>query len=154
LLLWIITAGVWLIDRALKAWIVSHLVLGKSVFVLPGVFHLTYILNAGAAFGMMAGHPGLLILLACLVLGGIFYIQRQWVPREPLPRIALGMISGGALGNLYDRITIGKVVDYLDFQIWPFIFNFADSMIVVGIAVIILCGYVKERHGREEYPEN
>jgi len=148
LLLWLTIAGIWIIDRVLKVLIQGNFVPGESVIVIPKFFHLTYVLNPGAAFGLLPGRSWFFILTALLVTAGIIYAQFK-IPREDwLTRLSLGLIGGGALGNLYDRVFIGKVVDYLDFQIWTFVFNFADTAIVVGVGLLLLTMYIQERKGR------
>jgi len=138
LLIWLTLAIVWIIDRVLKVFVQGSMVLGESQVVIPGFFHLTYILNPGAAFGLLPGQSWIFILTAVLAVLGIFYAQFK-IPRQDwLLRLTLGLIGGGALGNLYDRLFIGKVVDYLDFKVWPYVFNFADACIVVGAILLVL----------------
>ena len=148
MLVWLTIAGIWIIDRVLKVLVQGNFHPGESVIIIPKVFHLTYVLNPGAAFGLMPGRSWIFILTAALVMVGIIYAQFK-IPREDwLTRLSLGMIGGGALGNLYDRVVIGKVVDYLDFQIWAFVFNFADSAIVVGAGLLLLKIYLQDRKDR------
>ncbi|MDR3270185.1 MAG: signal peptidase II [Peptococcaceae bacterium] len=148
MLFWIVALAVWFIDRALKVWVVGHFVLGESAALIPGFFHVSYILNPGAAFGLLTGHTGLLAILSCAILAGLFFLQRSWGRGQWRVGLIFGMICGGALGNLYDRLTLGQVVDFIDVQIWPYIFNFADSMIVLGIIGILMDLFVKERRER------
>lgn len=148
MLVWLTIAGIWIVDRVLKVLIQGNFNPGESVIVIPKVFHLTYVLNPGAAFGLLAGRTWIFILTAIVVLAGIVYTQFS-LPREDwVTRLSLGMIGGGALGNLYDRVVIGKVVDYLDFQIWAFVFNFADSTIVAGAGLLLLKIYLQDRKDR------
>lgn len=145
MLVWLTMIGVWGIDRILKVLVQMNFDLGESLILIPKVFHLTYVLNPGAAFGLMSGKTWIFTITATVVVLGIIYAQFK-IPREQwLTRLTLGMIGGGALGNLYDRLVIGKVVDYLDFQIWPFIFNFADSAIVVGVGILLILIYRNDR---------
>jgi len=145
LLVWLTMIGVWIIDRFLKVLIQTNFFPGETLIVIPKVFHLTFVLNPGAAFGLMAGRTWIFVITALLVVGGVIYGQFHIPRREMLTRLSIGMIGGGALGNLYDRLIIGRVVDYLDFQIWPFVFNFADSMIVAGVALFMLRLCLEER---------
>jgi len=137
--------GVWIIDRVLKVLVQTNFIPGETLIIIPKVFHLTFVLNPGAAFGLMAGRTWIFVVTALLVVSGVIYGQFRIARDEILTRLAIGMIGGGALGNLYDRLVIGRVVDYLDFQIWPFVFNFADSMIVLGVGLFILRLYLDER---------
>ncbi|SDG12785.1 signal peptidase II [Desulfosporosinus hippei] len=148
MLVWLAIIGVWGIDRFLKVLVQTYFIPGETLKVFPGIFHLTYVLNPGAAFGLMAGQTWIFILTAVLVVGGVVYGQYRIPRQERITRLALGIIGGGALGNLYDRLIIGRVVDYLDFQIWAYVFNFADSMIVVGVGLLLLAIYRDERASR------
>jgi len=145
LLVWVAMIGVWIIDRLLKILIQRNFVPGESLRIIPKVFHLTYVLNPGAAFGLMAGRTWIFVITALLVTAGVIYGQFRIPHNEVLARLAIGMIGGGALGNLYDRLVIGRVIDYLDFRIWPFVFNFADSMIVVGVGLLMFRLYLQEK---------
>jgi len=149
LLVWLAIIGVWSIDRIFKVLVQTNFILGESLKVIPKVFHLTYVLNPGAAFGLMAGQTWIFVVTAVLVVGGVIYGQFRIPHKERVTRLAIGMIGGGALGNLYDRLVIGRVVDYLDFQIWPYVFNFADSMIVIGVGLLMLAIYREEKNQGE-----
>jgi len=141
MLVWFTIIGIWSFDRLLKVLIQTNFIPGETLIVIPKVFHLTFVLNPGAAFGLMAGQTWIFVVTALLVLGGVIYAQFRIPHREMFTRLAIGMIGGGALGNLYDRLTIGRVVDYLDFRIWPYVFNFADSMIVLAVGLLMLLMY-------------
>lgn len=145
MLVWLTIFGVWIIDRIFKVLVQGHFYPNETFAVIPKIFHLTYVLNPGAAFGLMAGRTWIFIVTAFLVVAGVVYAQFKIPREEKILRLALGMIGGGALGNVYDRIVTGKVVDYLDFQIWPFVFNFADSMIVIGVGLLLLIMYLQDR---------
>lgn len=149
MLIWITIGVIWAIDRVLKVLIQGNFVVGESVPVIPDFFHLTYVLNPGAAFGLLPGRTWIFIPAAVIVCAGIIYAQFKIPRQEWLMRLTLGLIGGGALGNLYDRLFIGKVVDYLDFQIWPFVFNFADSAIVVGVGLLMILMLLEDRKERK-----
>jgi signal peptidase II len=94
---------------------------------------------------MLSGKTWFFVLTAILVLGAVFYYQR-YVPKSGrIMRICMGMIAGGAVGNLYDRLFIGEVVDFLDFKVWSYIFNIADSAIVVGGFLLVILIYKMEK---------
>jgi len=96
---------------------------------------------------MLAYRTQFFVVISLVVVGIITYYYRK-VPREwVLLRIALAMQAGGAIGNMVDRIRYGKVVDFLDFRVWSYIFNLADSAIVVGAAVLAL--YLVRNEKRE-----
>ena len=154
MLVWFTIIGVWIIDRFLKVLIQTNFIPGETLIVIPKVFHLTFVLNPGAAFGLMAGHTWIFVVTAFLVIGGVIYGQFRIPRKEMFTRLAIGMIGGGALGNLYDRLVTGRVVDYLDFQIWPYVFNFADSMIVLAVGLFMLLIYREEKaKGKQEKME-
>jgi len=149
LLVWLTMVVVWLIDRALKVLVQANFQPHESVAVIPDFFYLTYILNPGVAFGLLAGKTWISIVTAVLVLVGIIIAQFKAPRDKKLIRFALGLIGGGSLGNLYDRVVFGAVVDYLDVRIWSFVFNLADVMIIAGAGLLFLFMYLEERHSHE-----
>ncbi len=144
-LTWLIIIVGWAIDRILKVAVQNSFMPGESVAIIPNVFHLTYVLNPGAAFGLLAGKTWIFIVAAILSVGVIFYVNHQLDRDDRWTKLALGMIGTGALGNLYDRIVYGHVIDYVDVRIWSYIFNFADAMIVVGVGILMLNLLLTER---------
>ena len=124
------------IDQICKHIIVSNFFLGESIPVVDGIFHITYVLNPGAAFGIMQNMGIVFIVAAVLLVLAVFYF-RHWL-RKQCFFLRLGVISvlAGAIGNLIDRIQTGLVVDFFDFRIWP-VFNIADISICVGVVAII-----------------
>ena len=127
---------VFIIDQLVKHLVVSTMHLGQSLPVIKGIFHITYVLNPGAAFGMLAHQRWFFILvaLAAVLLGAAFYKKLQ--QESFLMRSGAGLLLGGAVGNLADRIQSGLVVDFLDFRIWP-VFNIADIAICAGAGILI-----------------
>lgn len=124
------------LDQLVKWIVVSHMEWGESIPLIPNVFHLTYILNPGAAFGILA-YQRWFFLLIVLILFGAFFAFRKRIPKEPVYfPAAIGMLLGGALGNAIDRVRLSGVIDFFDFRIWP-IFNVADIFICVGVALIV-----------------
>ena len=127
---------VFIIDQLVKHLVVSTMHLGQSLPVIKGIFHITYVLNPGAAFGMLEHQRWFFILvaLAAILLGAAFYKKLQ--QESFLMRSGAGLLLGGAVGNLADRIQSGLVVDFLDFRIWP-VFNIADIAICAGAGILI-----------------
>ena len=127
---------VFIIDQLVKHLVVSTMHLGQSLPVIKGIFHITYVLNPGAAFGMLEHQRWFFILvaLAAVLLGSAFYKKLQ--QESFLMRSGAGLLLGGAVGNLADRIQSGLVVDFLDFRIWP-VFNIADIAICAGAGILI-----------------
>lgn len=140
----LLAVGVFLLDQASKALVAHRLALGETRRLIPGVFNLTHWHNRGAAFGLFADFtsPGVLIFLVGFsAVALVLVLSLLWRgPASPLTGWGLGLILGGASGNLFDRLHAGSVVDFLDFHLgayhWP-AFNLADSAIVVGAAVLM-----------------
>lgn len=138
MLIAVTAAAVFLVD-ALTKWLVqTRLVPGESLPVIPGFFYITYVRNAGAAFGLLQHQTLLFIAVALVVIALIVAYGRRVAGSSTVMHVALGLLLGGAAGNLLDRILYGRVVDFLDFRLWPFVFNVADSAIVVGGALFAL----------------
>lgn len=133
----LVVGGILILDQAVKALVQQKMAEGMSIPILPGIFHLTYILNPGAAFGLFAEQRWLFILVAVLLVIGVAFLFKQLVQQPPMLRLGASLLVGGALGNLLDRIRIGRVIDFFDFRIWP-IFNIADIAICVGVGLILL----------------
>lgn len=133
----LVTLGVLLLDLLTKYIVQSRMELFQSIPVIDNIFHITYIMNPGAAFGIMANKTGLFITVTLVLLIGVAIFYKQLRQQGALAVSALGLVVGGALGNLIDRLRYGQVVDFLDFRIWP-IFNVADVAIVVGMALLVI----------------
>jgi len=139
-------------DQLTKGLIQQSMVLNQSIPVWDGIFSITYIHNTGAAFSMLAGKTQVLALFQVIIIGVILgYYILKGRKSHPLLRLSLAMIVAGGIGNLIDRLTLGYVVDFLDFHFWP-IFNVAD--IGVSAGCVLLAGYVffiegKEKSGRQ-----
>lgn len=122
-------------DQAAKAAAEANLVLGEKVEVL-GPLELTLSHNRGVAFGLAGGGGAALILLAALALGAIGYFFARNASR-PGMWVAVGLLTGGALGNLADRVRADAVTDYIDVASWP-AFNLADVAITGGVLLLLL----------------
>lgn len=130
-----ITAAVIVIDQLVKNSLVKALA-GGQITVIKNFFHLVYVENYGIAFGMFKNKTLFFIITQCILSVLITYaIYRFRNISMPLT-VCLSLILGGAIGNLIDRIRMGYVVDYLSFSIFPPVFNFADSAIVVGAILL------------------
>ena len=135
-----------LFDRWTKRLVAAHIAMYRHIQIIPGFFRLTHTENTGAAFSLFADSPahwktGLLIGFSVLAM--VIVSVLLWKQERPLTitGIALSLILGGAVGNLWDRIASGRVVDFLLFYVkqyqWP-VFNLADSAIVVGAGLLVL----------------
>ncbi len=126
-------------DQLSKVWIRSNLAIGESLFEV-GFFRLIRVHNSGAAFGLFQGQSFLLTLIAlvgvvALLLYALFFHRKLPFLGNRLGKLALGLVLGGTVGNLIDRIYLGYVTDFIDFNFWP-AFNIADSAIVVGTIIL------------------
>ncbi len=133
------------LDLGTKWLVRDRIALHESIPIIPGFFRLTHVQNRGAAFGLFADSPGqwkvgLLILFSIVALVVVSRLLWKNSHRFSATGFALALILGGAVGNLWDRLTEGFVVDYLDFNFgsyhWP-AFNVADSAIVVGALILV-----------------
>lgn len=127
-----IATAVLLADRLTKIAVARNMAEFDSIPVIPGVFHLTYIRNPGAAFGLLPNRTSFFVVISLVVVALILLFAGRLSKGGPAYQIALGMMLGGALGNLWDRLHGGLVIDFLDFRVWP-VFNVADSSLVVGV---------------------
>lgn len=123
-------------DQLTKYYVVSNFYLGESVPVFENIFHWTYILNPGAAFGMFEGSRWFFVVIAIGVLVGIWYMKDEINEGGWMMQYGAALFGGGAIGNLIDRARSGLVIDFFDFRIWP-VFNVADIAICVGVAMIL-----------------
>ncbi|MDE1161805.1 MAG: signal peptidase II [Acidobacteriaceae bacterium] len=136
-----------LADRWSKLWVVHHLKPGSAIPVIPHVFRITHVLNFGAAFSMFAESASptmvrnMLVAFSAIACVVVFVLIWMWGKRLTLTSFSLALILGGAVGNLYDRIRLSYVVDFLEVHIgtyhWPD-FNIADSAIVIGACLLLL----------------
>lgn len=144
LVILLITLG----DQALKFYIVHSLGMYQQKTIIDHFFYLHCIPNQGVALGLFSGHRVVVLAVTILIMmAAIFFILIRRKKESRLFLLTLSMIVGGGLGNLIDRVRMGYVVDYLDFRIWPYIFNFADICVVVGcfcLMLILLFGMKKE----------
>ncbi len=134
-------------DRLSKLWVIAHIRPGRAIVVIPRVFRLTHVLNTGAAFSMFeeAKNPETVrwMLVGFSLVAAVVVIALIWKMGRTLnvTAVSLALILGGAAGNLYDRLRLGEVIDFLEVHIyhyhWPD-FNVADSAIVVGACLLLL----------------
>ena len=134
------------LDHWTKSLVLHGFLPGESRLVVPHLLWWTYVQNTHGAFGMFGNSSVLLIVLALLVLTIFTFAFRDAVRRSLLVRIAFGMIVGGAIGNIVDRVQHHWVVDFIDFRtIWPNVFNVADACITVGVALLVLSQLIREK---------
>jgi signal peptidase II len=137
-------------DQLTKLIVVSQLELGESISLAAG-FSIHYVRNQGIAFGFFSGWASAVtILTAGAVLWMVVYFARAGA-RHPILPVALGLLIGGSLGNLIDRLRLGHVTDFIDPPYWP-AFNLADTFIVAGVAILLAALISAERQPRVRRP--
>jgi signal peptidase II len=135
--------AVFALDQLSKWWILSLVMAPPRRIPVTGFFDLVLVMNRGVSFGMLGDGPGWLtaaLIIFAILLSAVLCIW-LWRADSVLLALALGLVIGGAIGNVIDRFRFGAVVDFLDFHLagyhWP-AFNVADSAITVGVALLIL----------------
>ncbi len=141
-----IAVGTFALDQLVKWWIMS--VEKKLPFVLiPEIFQIEFFKNTGIAFSIPLPSISIIPLILILLVCGAWYLNRELDLRKPLAVTALGLIVGGTLGNLFDRVRLDYVVDFI--SVWKFpVFNIADAAITIGIGILILWYGVLEKSER------
>jgi len=136
--LFVVTAVVIIADQLSKYLVASLMEVGQSITVIRNFFSVTYVRNPGAAFGMLPYQTAFFVVITVVVVIFILYYYRILSENHKWLRFGLALQLGGALGNLLDRIREGYVIDFIDFTIWPPVFNLADSAIVIGIGIFLI----------------
>lgn len=140
-----LAAVILVVDQAIKENVRATMDPGESIRLIPGL-KLTRVTNEGIAFGLFPGRQTVVAVLTVIALAAIALALSGLVKRNMTAAIGCGLLVGGSLGNLFDRLAHGGVTDYIDFVYWP-AFNIADIGITVG-AVLIVVGLL--RHADEE----
>jgi len=126
-----------LFDQITKFLIRINFQLNETFPIIKNIFHLTYIQNFGAGFGILQQQKWILIFISLIVVGVILFYFDRIKDKEILLQVLVGFILGGTIGNLIDRVIYGFVIDFIDFKIWP-IFNVADSFVTIGVIGLII----------------
>lgn len=138
-----------IIDQIVKILVSNYLILGQTTKIINNFFYLTYVQNTGAAFSILIGYRYILIIITLIFLYYLYkYTKKQTNPNK-LAILSHGLLLGGIIGNLIDRIIYGYVIDYLDFMIFNYnfpIFNLADTFIVIGCIILVINSYAKEEN--------
>jgi signal peptidase II len=151
---WIIALAVLILDQASKAWISSTIPPWSQQIVIPGFFNLVHVQNKGAAFGFLGSSTGswqpyFFIVVGLLAVICIAYLLHRGPRTDSWFMTSLGLILGGALGNLLDRLRSGFVLDFLDFYLgsfhWP-AFNVADAALSCGALLLLIALYIRRTH--------
>lgn len=158
-----------LLDQLTKLWIVKNIPFKSYYYpqdadvieIIEGFFYIVHIGNEGAAWGIFSGHGEILAIFTLIALGAIYKFRHSLELHRKAVQIGFGMLIGGALGNLVDRIVRGHVIDFLDFHFGftiPLVlpsgrypaFNIADCGIVIGVIIYVLTGLFYSKQEEEE----
>lgn len=130
-----------LVDQFLKRLVEDSMRTGESIPLVRDVLHLTYVKNSGGAFGILDGQSAVLLAGSAVAVAVVLWVLLAGPPAR-LTVAGCGLVLGGAAGNLLDRLTEGRVTDFLDLQFWPLrqwpVFNVADIAIVLGVGLLLL----------------
>jgi signal peptidase II len=133
-------------DQVTKHVVTSHLQLDEGLHVV-GPFWIHHVQNSGIAFGLFASAtPFVIVLTGAAIAWMLVYFARSG-SRHPVLPVALGLVIGGSVSNLVDRVRLGYVTDFLDFRYWP-AFNLADSFIVIGVGILLAALLAADRPPR------
>ena len=153
-----LSALVVFLDRITKLWVSHHIAVGNVIVVIPRVFAISHVMNPGAAFSMFTDSPNpvrtrvMLIAFSVAAALVVFVILLRIGRRLSLTAVSMALVLGGAIGNVWDRIAYGTVIDFLEVHIvhyhWPD-FNVADSAIVIG-GILLLLDSIRPRHQNEQ----
>ena len=142
----IISCVVFIVDLLTKYVIQNHIAL-QNVEIIKGFFSLTYAENTGMAWSLLSGKQAFLSVVSAITIGVmIYYVVAKNV--DKFTKIALALMIGGAAGNLFDRLFLGYVRDFLDFIIFGYdfpIFNVADSALTIGVILLIIASFIEDK---------
>jgi len=130
----VVAAAAIVADQVTKQVVGRTLALGDSIDII-GPFSIHHVQNSGIAFGLFASRTALVIAVTALAVGLMLWFFARSGRRHPVLPVALGLVLGGSIANLIDRVRLGHVTDFLDLVAWP-AFNLADTFIVVGVAIL------------------
>ncbi len=130
-----VVAGAATTADQLTKWVVSRQLRIGDAFAVLGPFSIHHVHNTGIAFGLFSDSTTVVIALTTAAVGGMLVFFARAAQRHPLLPVSLGLVIGGSVSNLIDRVRLGHVTDFLDFDYWP-AFNLADTFIVVGVGLL------------------
>ena len=126
-----------ILDQASKYAVTLYMSRGYSIPILKDYFHITYVQNVGAAFGLFQNKLYLFIGVAIVSIFVIVYYSKYLAPNNRWVQVALAFLMSGALGNMIDRLRFGYVVDFIDLRFWP-VFNLEDIVINIGVGMLLV----------------
>ena len=136
-LLLLVAVTVVAVDQASKAFVRARLPVQRPLWLIPRVLSFNHVQNTGAAFSIFQGQRFVFIGITLVVLAAVAFAWYRYRPRNLWVVVALGLVVGGAVGNLIDRSVAGTVTDFIDAQVWP-VFNVADSSVFIGEGILIV----------------
>lgn len=136
--------GIVLIDQLVKYYVEMTMLPGESIPVASPFFHITFVLNPGAAFGIFRDQQWLFLVTAVFFVVGFLAFYARLQRSGCLIHYGSVALAAGAVSNLIDRIRIGHVVDFFDFRVWP-VFNVADIAIVLGTAAVLWALFIQKK---------
>lgn len=137
----IISLAVVILDQVSKLLVVNYLKPIDSITLIKNVLKLTYLENTGAAFGTFTDNRVVFMTLSVVIIAVLAFVVWRFHGQNKLFDICMGLILGGGVGNMIDRIRLGYVVDFIDFcafDFWKYVFNIADSAVVIGCMIAIV----------------
>ena len=148
----LIIISIFLLDRFTKVLVINNLTLGESLSVIDGFFNITYVNNHGAAFGIMDGKVIFIVFVSVLIFAYLIYEIRK-DSHSKLITTSISFVIGGLLGNLFDRVVYGHVIDFFDFNFFGYdfaIFNVGDAFIVIGTILLAIGFLLEERNANKD----
>jgi signal peptidase II len=130
-------------DQVTKRVVATNLRPGEGVHIV-GPFAIRHVQNSGIAFGLFSNATSAVVVVTAIAIGWMLVYFARSGARHPVLPVALGLVIGGSLSNLTDRVRLGYVTDFLDFRYWP-AFNLADSFIVIGVGILLAALVLAER---------
>lgn len=147
-MIFLVAVLVFVLDRLTKNIAIENLIQDQSMQVLPNIFHLTLVLNNGTAFGLFKGGAAFFAVMSVFIIAAILIYLGRRKNNDPVVSLAAGLMLGAAAGNLVDRVSLGYVIDFLDFRVWP-VFNVADSAITISIIMLAIRLFFVKRNSRQ-----
>ncbi|HLR01874.1 MAG TPA: signal peptidase II [Virgibacillus sp.] len=142
------------IDQFSKWLIVKNMEFGDRITVIDNFFHITSHRNSGAAWGILEGKMGFFYVITIIVVIGLIYYMQKYGRESSFLALSLSFVLAGAIGNFIDRVVRKEVVDFLDFNIFTYnypIFNIADSVLVVGVILLLIATIINDRKEKKNH---
>jgi signal peptidase II len=155
MLVLVLSFAIALVDQVTKYKVYTRFYPGEAIPLVPGYFNLAYVRNTGAAWGMLGGMNGWLAGFSVIILAALICFRRSLLGDRLIHRLSMGMMIGGIVGNLVDRVRLQYVVDFLDFH-WDGhhfpAFNVADAAICVGVGLYVLSTFLMSARPGDQPP--